>query len=227
MDDLTEAMQERIARNDALFRDANERILATAEAYDAQRAPFLCECADLSCRTVILVPLAEYEAVRASGRRFINAPGHETSAEGAASVVERHDTYVVVEKQRHAGDVAEELDPRGGGPVTDERQRRLGANEALFRHVNERLSDLNEALAAFTQRMSIVCECGDVSCVERLSLSAEEYEAVRAEPTHFAVAVGHELPDVEIVVASRDGYNVVAKRPGIPARIAEETDPRS
>jgi hypothetical protein len=226
MTDATERSEERIARNDAVFREANERIRASAEAYDAETVPFLCECADLSCRTVILLGLPEYEAIRASGRRFLNAPGHEETHEGDGWVVERRPSYVVFEKTARGGEVAEALDPRGAGSKDYERQQRLGRNEAIFRDVNERLTDLNETLAAFTEKMQIVCECGDGACIEQISLSPGEYEALRAESTHFAVVRGHDDTEVEVIVASRDGYDIVRKRGGIPARIAEETDPR-
>ena len=56
--------------------------------------------------------LDEYEHVRTNPRWFFNAPGHEASARGAAAVVERHDSYVIVEKLARAGEVAEELDSR-------------------------------------------------------------------------------------------------------------------
>ena len=105
MDQLT---QERIARNQATFRDANERIVAAAgEIGLAPHAvPFICECADASCTQVLLIDLPEYTAVRRYPRRFIHAPGHD---DPVSVVVEVHPGYAVVEKQSHAGDVAEQL----------------------------------------------------------------------------------------------------------------------
>src|SRR5689334_21077982 len=50
----------------------------------------------------------------------------------------------------------------------DERARRIGENEALFRYVNERIEGLNEAFGAITETMSVVCECGDLSCAEQI-----------------------------------------------------------
>ena len=52
----------------------------------------------------------------------------------------------------------------------DERQRRIGANEAVFRRVNENLVDLNETFAAVTDRVSLVCECGQVDCTEQIEM---------------------------------------------------------
>ena len=108
----------------------------------------------------------------------------------------------------------------------DERERRIGLNEALFREVNVRLDEVNEAFSSFTGTMSIVCECGDATCIEQISIAEREYQAVRAEPADFVIVRGHEAPDVEAVVDDRNGYVVVRKRPGDPARLARETDPR-
>jgi hypothetical protein len=58
----------------------------------------------------------------------------------------------------------------------DERERRLGLNEALFREVNERLQGLNEAFGAVTNRIELVCECADPGCAERITLTLKEYE---------------------------------------------------
>ena len=43
----------------------------------------------------------------------------------------------------------------------------------------------------------------------------------------FAVASGHVAPDVEQVVETHSRYDVVRKLKGVPAEIAQTTDPRS
>jgi hypothetical protein len=108
----------------------------------------------------------------------------------------------------------------------EERARRVGENEALFRVVNERIEALNVAFAAITETMDIVCECGDIDCAERVVLGVADYERVREEPTHFVVVPGHELPGVESVIETGDGFAVVRKHEGLPADVARETDPR-
>jgi hypothetical protein len=110
--------------------------------------------------------------------------------------------------------------------VVDERARRVGLNEAVFRQVNERLEKLNETFAPVTGRNEVVCECGDVSCAQVLELTESEYEDVRSEPNLFIVAPGHAATDIEHVVREGDGYEIVRKKLGVPTRIAEETDPR-
>jgi hypothetical protein len=105
---------EQIARNDSIFRDANERIERAAKQYpEVERAPFICECADLSCREVVLLTLEEYTRVRSRPTHFVVAPGHEEVATGAVEVVERGERYVVTKKIGKAGAVATDLDPRG------------------------------------------------------------------------------------------------------------------
>jgi hypothetical protein len=108
----------------------------------------------------------------------------------------------------------------------DARQQRVAKNERLFRQVNERIEEVNEALGK-GEPADFLCECGDESCTAPVSLTLEEYERVRAEPTHFVIAHGHEAPDVERVVEKTDRYAVVEKFSGEAERIAVETDPRS
>jgi hypothetical protein len=109
----------------------------------------------------------------------------------------------------------------------NERERRVGENEALYRAVNEGIESLNEAFGRITETMTVVCECGDLACAEQIEISIQEYERLRSEPTLFAVLPGHEMEDVEDVVGRQDAYHVVRKHPGGPARLAAETDPRS
>jgi hypothetical protein len=108
--------QERVARNEALFREANEGIQEAASTYDVlTRIPFICECADGSCRELIVLSMDEYEEIRANPRHFLNTPGHVRAAQGAAEVVDDRDGYEIAEKTGYAGEIVEELDPRGGG----------------------------------------------------------------------------------------------------------------
>jgi hypothetical protein len=119
-------MEERIARNDAAFREANEDIEASAIAYGVDiPVPFVCECADPSCREFVRLRLDEYEEVRADPRHFLNVPGHQVAAQGAADVVAERGGYVIVRKKGHAGEVAEALDERTGGDA----ERRKAAEQ--------------------------------------------------------------------------------------------------
>jgi hypothetical protein len=102
-----------VARNDAIYREANERIKNAAEDYDVSGPlPFLCECADPDCRSIVLLTMSEYEEIRAHPTHFINLPGHTEGEQEYAATVRKADGYLVVEKTGQAGDVVEELDPR-------------------------------------------------------------------------------------------------------------------
>jgi hypothetical protein len=104
---------ERVARNDATFRDANERIYQSAREYDVTDAiPFLCECADPACTAIVRLSAEEYDRIRGESRRFFNAPGHAEPFLHALKVVERHPSYDVIVKVGRAAEIAEELDPR-------------------------------------------------------------------------------------------------------------------
>ena len=103
---------ERIARNEAIFRDANDDIRRRAAAAEMERVPFICECADERCMTLVRLTPAEYERVRAGARWFVNAAGHEESEADHGHVVWAGDGYVVIEKTGEAGRIVASLDPR-------------------------------------------------------------------------------------------------------------------
>jgi hypothetical protein len=106
----------------------------------------------------------------------------------------------------------------------DERGRRLGRNEALFREVNEQIETLNQGLAAISdEKMHIVCECASLDCAEQLTVPIADYERIRADAELFFVARGHERLDVEVVVEENPAFTVVRKNKGAPAQIAHET----
>ena len=109
----------------------------------------------------------------------------------------------------------------------DERQRRIAENEVVFREVNERVRETQETYVIGSDEAEFVCECGDASCVERIRMSVKEYEELRSDPAHFAIRPGHEVDDVEVVVAHEGRFDVVRKRPGGPEEYAVARDPRS
>jgi hypothetical protein len=109
----------------------------------------------------------------------------------------------------------------------DERARRIGENEALYRSVNEKIEALSAAFGAITETMSVICECGNASCAEQIEVSIPDYERIRADPTLFIIRPGHEIPDVEEVVEEHDAFHVVKKVEGDAAELARELDPRS
>ncbi|MGH2933847.1 MAG: hypothetical protein ACRDL2_04950 [Gaiellaceae bacterium] len=102
----------RLAENERLFREVNERIERAAAGHgdDAHEYEFLCECSNLDCDLMLPLRLADYERARAEPVLFIVAYGHELPE--IESVVDRADGYQLVRKHGEAARVAEEEDPR-------------------------------------------------------------------------------------------------------------------
>jgi hypothetical protein len=109
----------------------------------------------------------------------------------------------------------------------EQHKKRVVENEILFRDVNERLKGVSEGFGDVLPEFEIVCECGEAVCTERISLTLDEYEGLRADGKQFAVRPGHESLDIETVVADHGGYLVVRKNAGRAAELARESDPRA
>jgi hypothetical protein len=107
---------EQVARNNALFRAANEGIRGAAERYRVEElVPFLCECADEQCTQLVRLSLVEYHAVCAHSTRFIIAPGHAAAEGETTMIVGEHGDYLVVEKQGPAAGLVTDCRPRDQG----------------------------------------------------------------------------------------------------------------
>jgi hypothetical protein len=103
--------QQRLAGNEAVFREVNERIeRGQWPGEEARPVSFRCECARLGCNLLVEVKLADYERIRSNPRYFLMVPGHVMPE--IETVVERADGYLVVEKREEAGEHAEDTDPR-------------------------------------------------------------------------------------------------------------------
>ena len=100
---MDDAVQERIAKNNLIFREANEKIRARADDAPLDRVPFLCECPDPECMTIVRLTLPEYQAIRADPGHFFTAAGHEQAEVPLGRVVSREDAYVIVKKDVEEG----------------------------------------------------------------------------------------------------------------------------
>ena len=109
----------------------------------------------------------------------------------------------------------------------NERKRRIGENEAIFRSVNEEVRSLHGTLATATESMRVVCECGARSCTDQFSVDTGRFAEIRSDPTLFLIRPGHDLPETETVVSRESDYWVVKKDPGLPADLARATAPNS
>jgi 5-bromo-4-chloroindolyl phosphate hydrolysis protein len=101
----------RAARNQALFRAVNEKLVGLNEAFVSATDTFViaCECADVTCVATLNIPPDAYREVRANPRRFAVLEGHVYA--DVEKVVGEADEYVVVEKIASAAKLAEDLAP--------------------------------------------------------------------------------------------------------------------
>ena len=109
------AREERLARNEAIFREINERTRSLQERFGPEDPTtsyeeFLCECGDQLCVERVKLTVGEYESVRAESTHFVVRPGH--SVPRVERVVEENDRFTVVIKLGDAAEVAADRDPR-------------------------------------------------------------------------------------------------------------------
>jgi len=100
------------ARNQALFREVNEKIeqLPERRGLDALDQ-LICECGNSECSQRIELTRAEYERVRGYASRFVVALNHENPE--TESIVEQNERFAVVETYAGASSrIARETDPR-------------------------------------------------------------------------------------------------------------------
>ena len=104
--------ERRLAKNEALFREVNERVETIAHQLGPEIPyEFFCECSNSDCTFRLQLPLSVYESVRQHPKQFVMLPGHYTPE--IEDLVIEEDTYWVVRKHGAAGEYVEHLDPRG------------------------------------------------------------------------------------------------------------------
>jgi hypothetical protein len=111
-------------------------------------------------------------------------------------------------------------------PVGDWREQEA-TNETVFREMNEWTEESNDARPGPHHEMAAyLCECSDQRCTDPIRLTRPEYEAIRAVPIRFAIALDHENPELDRVISENERFATVDKFYGVPARIARAADPR-
>jgi hypothetical protein len=99
---------ERVGRNEAVFREVNERIKELSNQFQVTEpagiVEFICECSAETCRQMLEASIAEYERVRTDPSHFLIVPGHIWHPEHEREIL-RTERYAVIEKR---GDAEEE-----------------------------------------------------------------------------------------------------------------------
>ena len=100
---------ERVVKNEAVFREVNERINEVVR--DTKAAEYHCECGNATCTETIPMTVADYEDMRTDPTCFAVLPGHEIP--DLEDVVKRNVGFLVVRKEEGApAELAAKLDPR-------------------------------------------------------------------------------------------------------------------
>ena len=110
---MDEQTRDRVAKNEALFRDVNERVKEIDRAHGVPADEvwdFLCECGNGECLERVPMTLAEYERVRANAVQFALVPGHEKPE--VERVIHETPRFSIVEKRPSEQSVALTTDPR-------------------------------------------------------------------------------------------------------------------
>jgi len=105
--------ERRMAQNEAMFREVNERVDEVADALrerERDLCDYLCECANSDCTFRLRLSGNEYETVRADATQFVVLPDHYTPE--IEALVTGGDRYWIVKKTGEAADYAEQVDPR-------------------------------------------------------------------------------------------------------------------
>jgi hypothetical protein len=110
-DESLEVRQVRLAQNQTLFREVNERVESILVKFAADGpVGFVCECAIEDCSNHIELTRDEYEAVRTNPTHFFVLRDHVFPE--VEVIVDDRDTYVVVEKIGAGGRIARAKDAR-------------------------------------------------------------------------------------------------------------------
>lgn len=99
-----------MAKNEALFRLANERMADWQERDSTTEDLYLCECTDRACLEKVRLRRDQYEGVRADSRHFLIVTGHVTP--DVEKVIATHGDWSIVEKDPDVQGIVEATDPR-------------------------------------------------------------------------------------------------------------------
>jgi hypothetical protein len=98
--------------------------------------------------------------------------------------------------------------------MAEERHSNGFEQRLLFREVNDRIRDVSVGFAIPVDSYEVLCECGRNGCLERIEVPIPMYDEIRGDRLRFLVRPGHELRELEDVVAEGGTYRVVSPTGG-------------
>ncbi len=105
--------------------------------------------------------------------------------------------------------------------MDDARVRRLAANEAIARQVNEQVEQLAQRWSTKNEPLEILCECALSDCTQRLHVPLPDYNTVREDDARFMVVDDHVVAEIERRVG-RAGDATVVEKVGTSREVAED-----
>lgn len=101
------------------------------------------------------------------------------------------------------------------GGMSSNRQARLEhatQNEQTFQSYNARRAAIEESGGTpDNEPVPFVCECDQPTCWRAIKIPLDEYERAVEAPDRFVVVPGHDDPEVEVVVETRETFLIVSK----------------
>jgi hypothetical protein len=97
--------------------------------------------------------------------------------------------------------------------MDDARTTSLAHNQSAVRSLNEQLDGglLVPPAPLRHDAPAFLCECSNVDCSDLIYVPAATYQEVRRDPRRFFIRPGHDIPDIERVVADHGDFCVVEK----------------
>jgi stage II sporulation protein AB (anti-sigma F factor) len=205
----------RVESNQTTLRTVNETIEQGRKTADGPIG-FVCECGRLGCGLVIGLSLDDYEHVRADGRQFLVAPGHETADDQLVVAVDGR--YTIVAKRGDAAVTAQLVDPRGEGPAVDliwSGGERVSAISLTVEARPQSVREVRRRVLAFAEEHGAGRDLrGRIGVAVAEAVGNAVMHAYGGEDVGIVdVAIGIEEGDLQVVVADA-GHGF---RPGDPS----------
>ena len=111
---MSDAREDRLARNEATFRELNEAVETEMHARlsgtQSRLAGYVCECGNTDCVEIVRMTIPQYEKIRRDSRLFLVSPDHVLPE--IEDVAYREPGFAVVRKHDDVAEIVEETDPR-------------------------------------------------------------------------------------------------------------------
>ena len=161
-EERSERRKDRLARNEALFREVNERVEEVGERAGLDMIDFICECGDADCTAAVSLTESEYEQIRTDPVLFAILPGHAIPE--IEDVVSEGDRFQVVRKHEEEEDDRPSDRPSGlrsrDSPACTQQRKAPVAGGLSISGPRDDYEELVEEVPGVRRVGSLVAPCG-------------------------------------------------------------------